>query len=118
MRDQLQRVVRLAVTSACTVLVAACGGEAPRPATQAGIPYAVRCTAQPLPEFTLGPQSNPSADQEADLCACIWQRLGAWEKEVAVKLAAQETADIDSIQLRAFPSRFGKALEQCGGMQL
>jgi hypothetical protein len=117
-RARTQRGVRLAAMAACTVLAVACSGEGPAPTADAGTPYAVRCTAEPLPEFTLGPQSNPTAEQEAALCACIWERLGSWEKDVAAKLAAEQTSDIDSIQLRAFPSRFGKALKQCGGMEL
>ncbi len=115
---QVRRSARLAAIAACTAVAAACGSEGPEPASQTGTPYTVRCTAQPLPEFTLGSQSNPSSDQEAALCACVWERLGQWEKAVAAKLSEGASGDIDSIQLRAFPSRFGKALEHCGGMDL
>ena len=54
-----------------------------------GKPRVFQCK-EPLPEFTLGPASNPSAADLAKLCACVWSKLpdGGWERTVAAKLRA------------------------------
>ncbi|MDP2630747.1 MAG: hypothetical protein Q8P56_05045 [Candidatus Uhrbacteria bacterium] len=80
-------------------------------------PYEVRCN-EPLPTFTLGEKSNPTKAQEAALCACIWQNLGGWERDVSTKIAKGRESEISQMHLRAFPPRFGSALEKCGGMKL
>src|SRR6266542_5051037 len=53
-----------------------------------GEPRLFKCKQQPLPDFTLGPASNPSDAEVTKLCACIWSKLpeGAWEREVSVKI--------------------------------
>jgi hypothetical protein len=86
------------------------------PASQAN-PYEARCK-EPLPTFTLGEKSKPTKAQEATLCTCIWQNLGSWEREVSTKIANGHEKDVSALQMRAFPSRFGRALEKCGGMKL
>lgn len=75
--------------------------------------HAVKC-AEPLPEFTLGEKSKPTPAQEKVLCACIWQNLGKWEREVAAKARRGE----DDWRMRGFGPRFGAALEKCGGYKL
>jgi hypothetical protein len=82
-----------------------------------GKPYAVHC-AEPLPVFTLGKNSNPTKAQETALCACIWQSLGKWEREVSEKIAKGKVSEVSALHMRAFPSRFGSAIEKCGGMKL
>jgi hypothetical protein len=39
-----------------------------------GEPRSFKCK-EPLPEFTLGPASNPSDAELAKLCACVWSKL-------------------------------------------
>jgi hypothetical protein len=79
-------------------------------------PRSFKCK-EPLPEFTLGPESNPSEAQIAQLCACIWSKLpeGGWEREVSAKISKGEDPGWRG---RAFASRFGQALDACGGYKL
>lgn len=72
---------------------------------------------QPLPEFTLGPASNPSEAELAKLCACVWSKLpeGGWEREVAAKIRRGEDPGWRG---RGFIPRFGAALDACGGRTL
>jgi len=72
---------------------------------------------EPLPEFTLGRESNPSDAQLATLCACIWSKLpeGGWEREVSAKLRRGEDPGWRG---RAFGQRFGAAVDACGGRSL
>ena len=99
------------------LLVAGCGSKESSSPQSAQSGYVVHCS-EPLPEFTLGPESAPSPEQAAALCACIWQGLGQWERNAAEKIAQGRESEVSSMELRAFPSRFGKALDQCGGMKL
>lgn len=96
---------------------ASCSREDPRPALQ-GEPFVVRCTEQPLPEFTLGPQSHPTDQQQVELCSCIWSRLGSWERRTSESIAQGKQSEVSELNLRAFPARFGRAIEECGGMKL
>ncbi len=79
--------------------------------------YEAHCK-EPLPIFTLGENSQPTKAQETALCACMWQNLGGWEREVAQKIREGKTSDISALHMRAFPPRFMSALEKCGGMKL
>jgi hypothetical protein len=101
---------------ACALLTAAVlvlAGIAPSSAK----PKEVQCK-EPLPTFTLGEKSNPTKAQEAVLCACIWQNLGGWERDVSTKIAKGRESEVSQMHLRAFPARFGSALEKCGSMKL
>jgi hypothetical protein len=80
-------------------------------------PYEVRCK-EPLPTFTLGPESNPTNEQEGALCACIWQSLGRLEREVSEKIIQSRDSEVSEAHLRAFIQRFGSAVEKCGGSDL
>jgi hypothetical protein len=64
--------------------------------------YEANCK-EPLPVFTLGENSQPTKAQETTLCACIWQNLGGWEREVSKKIAEGKTSDISTLHMRAFP---------------
>jgi hypothetical protein len=85
--------------------------------TGPGVDHVVKCS-QPLPEFTLGPNSTPTAQQEAALCSCVWERLGRWERRTAQQLSQGKESEVSSLNMRAFPYRFGAAVEACGGMKL
>ena len=85
-------------------------------------PRSFICQEQPLPEFTLGETSNPTDEQLARLCLCIWDRLGSWEKRVATSLSKGEepTEPLPSpdLNVRALIPRFNAALTACGGYDL
>ncbi len=80
-------------------------------------PYVVVCD-QPIPEFTLGPFSNPSEAQVQRLCECIWANLNAREKDIAQAIASGQGNEVSELNLRRFSSSFGSLVEQCGGMDL
>jgi hypothetical protein len=83
----------------------------------AGNPFVVVCR-EPIPEFTLGLHSNPSEAEVHQLCACVWEKLKGWEKDTARALAEKRPEDVSALNMRAFPSRFGSRLKECGGMDL
>ena len=82
----------------------------------AGEPRSFKCK-EPLPQFTLGPDSNPSDEQIAKLCGCIWSKLpeGGWERKVAAQIRRGEDP---GWRMQGFAPRFGAALEACGGRRL
>ena len=100
-----------------TVILGACSQEAPPPTSSQGPFYEAHCK-EPLPVFTLGENSNLTKDQEIALCACIWNNLGKWERETSEKIAKGKESEISWLNKRAFPARFGAAMEKCGGMKL
>jgi hypothetical protein len=96
------------------VLVCGCGSSEP-PTQTAATHYEAHC-AEHLPVFGLGENSHPTKAQEAPLCACIWNQLGPWERRVSEQMFAH--TDVSEFYTRAFISRFGAAVEKCGGMKL
>jgi hypothetical protein len=104
---------------ATVILSAGCSRDAPTqsPADAAAMGHVVKCD-EPLPEFTLGPTSRPSKAQEDALSECIWGKLGSWERRTAEQITSGKHSEASSVNLAAFPSRFGSALEECGGMKL
>ena len=80
-------------------------------------PFVVVCP-EPIPQFTLGPQSHPSKSQVNDLCACLSTKLVGWEKETAQAIAQRREADVSALNMAAFPTRFGVRIRDCGGMDL
>ena len=111
MSNRRENLMRTFAVLTATVLVLA--GIAPSSAK----PYEARCK-EPLPTFTLGEKSSPTKAQEAALCACIWQNLGGWEREVSEKIAKGKEREVSQMHMRAFPARFGSAIEKCDGMKL
>jgi hypothetical protein len=79
-------------------------------------PRSFKCS-EPLPEFTLGPASNPSDAELAKLCACVWSKLpeGGWEREVSAKARRGEDP---GWRKHGFTPRFGAAIDACGGRNL
>jgi len=90
--------------------------DSPQPQQTPKEPFEIHCS-QPLPVFTLGRDSNPTKVQEKALCECIWGSLGSWEREVSEKIAQGKESEVSKMQIQAFISRFGKAIEKCGGMK-
>ena len=72
---------------------------------------------EPLPEFTLNYDSNPSDKEVATLCSCIWNKFpeGRWEREEARRLFK---GGQPNMQTRSLGDRFGKSLKVCGGYEL
>ena len=90
--------------------------------TTSAEPRSFRCQHQTLPEFTLGETSNPTDERVEQLCQCIWEKLGSWEKRVAASLSKGENPaeplPSPELNIRAFMPRFNKALTSCGGYDL
>jgi len=76
----------------------------------------VKC-AQPLPEFTLGPNSKPTQSKVDFLCNCIWDTfpIDSWERTTSEKIRNGEDPGWRG---KALISRFSDSLEKCGGMGL
>ena len=97
--------------------VNACTEKTPTRIASTGSMYEAHCK-EPLPVFTLGEHSNPTKDQEATLCACIWEHLGSWERRTSKKMTQGKDGEISWLYRTAFPPRLGKAIAKCGGMNL
>lgn len=80
-------------------------------------PRSFKCTEQPLPEFTLGLNSNPTQAELANLCACVWSKFpeGGWEREVSIELSKGQDP---GWRTRGFAARFGDAMDACGARKL
>ena len=72
---------------------------------------------QPIPEFTLNYDSNPSDKEVSTLCSCIWNKFpeGRWEREEARRLFK---GGQPNMQTKSLGDRFGKSLRVCGGYEL
>ncbi|MDE0153941.1 MAG: hypothetical protein OXN23_08865 [Gammaproteobacteria bacterium] len=89
----------------------------PSPATSnSGAIASVQCK-QPLPEFTLGTNSNPSQKEIEDLCDCIWSAFpeNGWERRIS---AIIKSGGDPGWRGKGFVSRFGMAVDTCGGHKL
>ena len=80
-------------------------------------PFLVSCK-QPLPQFTLGQNSAPSDTEVSELCSCIYENLGDWERETAQLISEGKDDQISFMNKGGFGPRFGAAIEKCGGMEL
>ena len=111
-------IMKLRAILVFTVALTACGGAQPPVGTTAtGELYEAHC-AEPLPVFTLGPQSHPTKEQESALCACIWSQLGDWGRAMSEKVAARKNSDVSGLSTFAFTAKFGSAVYSCGGGKL
>lgn len=99
------------------IILSGCGQESGSPVVSEGSKYEAHCK-EPLPVFSLGEKSNPTKAQEAALCSCVWKNLKGWEREVSKKFSEGKQSEISEMHMRAFPPRFGSAIEKCGGMNL
>lgn len=97
------------------IILSGCSQESEPPAVYQSSKYEAHCK-EPLPVFTLGEKSNPTRAQESMLCSCIWKNLKGWEREVSQKLSEGKQSEISEMHMRAFPPRFGRAIEKCDGM--
>ena len=71
---------------------------------------------QPLPEFTLGPYSEPGPAELSDLCECVWEHLSASEHEISRKVR-NNTGTVSEADARTLASAFGEAMDECGGYE-
>ena len=73
--------------------------------------------AEPLPEFTLSANSNPSQSQVKGLCSCIWKSFpeNGWEQEISKKITSKQNP---GPKLGEFIPKFSEALKKCGGYKL
>jgi hypothetical protein len=75
------------------------------------------CTNVPLTDFTLGKNSDPTKEQIDNLCSCVWNHLDALEKETAEKISKSDH-NISDEAIKAYPQKFGQAMQDCGAMKL
>jgi hypothetical protein len=70
-----------------------------------------------LPIFTLGENSRPTQKEVSTLCSCIWNEFpeGGWEQRTSIKI--RDGID-PGWRGKGLISRFGKAVEECGGYGL
>ena len=72
---------------------------------------------EPIPEFTLNYNSNPSDKEVASLCSCIWNKFpeGRWERDEMRRIFK---GGDPNLKTRGFFPRFNKAMKVCGGYEL
>ena len=72
---------------------------------------------EPIPEFTLNYDSNPSDSEVSNLCSCIWNKFpeGKWERDEMRRIFK---GGQPNLKTRGFLPRMGKAMKVCGGYEL
>ena len=72
---------------------------------------------EPIPEFTLNYDSNPSDKEVTNLCSCIWNKFpeGRWERNEMRRIFK---GGDPNLKTRGFLPRMGKAMKVCGGYEL
>ena len=72
---------------------------------------------EPIPEFTLNYDSNPSDKEVETLCSCLWSKFpeGRWERKEMRRLFK---GGDPNLKTRAFFPRFSKAMNVCDGYKL
>ena len=72
---------------------------------------------EPMPEFTLNYDSNPSDKEVTNLCSCIWNKFpeGRWERNEMRRIFK---GGDPNLKTRGFLPRMGKAMKVCGGYEL
>ena len=78
----------------------------------------VKCKNSSIPHFTLDYDADPSEKELDQLCSCIWDTLGGWERETVIKLTSGKEDEISAVHMAGFPAIFGKRISECGGEQL
>ena len=78
--------------------------------------FIVNCK-QPLPEFTLGKESNPNQRQVDDLCDCVWNNLTITQRNISKKIS-EKNVQTQNSEIKKFISVFGTLIDNCGGKQL
>ena len=68
---------------------------------------------QPIPEFTLNYDSNPSDKEVSTLCSCIWNKFpeGRWERDQMRRIFKGGKPDLKT---KVMFGRVGKAMKVCG----
>lgn len=111
----------LMITLTGAIMLTGCGDKEEinnNQANQNTEPKVIQCKSVKLPEFTLSRNSNPTEQQVENLCQCLWTKLVGWEKDTVIKIAEGKENEIGAIEMRAFPTRFGKRMEECGAYKL
>ena len=113
MTAQKEHAMRRLIFSLSFCLLATALMDSPAEANQ---PRSFKCK-ELLPEFTLGPDSDPSNLEVEQLCKCIWSKfpVGGWERETSTKIRLGEDPGWRG---RALGPRFGAAVDACGGGNL
>ena len=72
---------------------------------------------EPIPEFTLNYDSNPSDKEVVNLCSCIWNKFpeGRWERD---EMRRMFNGGDPTWRTTGMINRIGKAIKVCGGYEL
>src|SRR6185369_16657646 len=80
-----------------------------------------KCQEQPL-EFKLRETSHPTNEQIEQRCHCVWDKLGTWERQVAIAIFNGEDPTgpwpTATLNVHAFMSRLVEAMRACGAYDL
>lgn len=74
--------------------------------------FLIKCE-QPIPEFTLGGDTVLSSARKEEICACIWNSLEDWAKEISIPIVNNQEESISETKLRLFIGEFRRKLEAC-----
>jgi hypothetical protein len=64
-----------------------------------------------IPEFTLGPYSDPNNSELKELCRCIDKDSPSWVKDTSRKMKNKD--EVSWMYKRGFPSSFGGSMRLC-----
>jgi len=104
-------------------LLPGCGKKESRNASAAEKNLTFKCE-QKLPEFTLGPYSDPSQKELNTLCECVWGHMGGWARETSIAIVEGRamvegrSKKTSEMLKQVFPSRFGGLMQACGAGKL
>ena len=72
---------------------------------------------EPIPEFTLNYDSNPTNKEVETLCSCLWNKFpeGRWERDEMRRIFK---GGDPNLKTRGFFPRFNKAMNVCDGYKL
>lgn len=74
-----------------------------------------------IPHFSLGPTSNPSQAQVAELCSCVWDNLSTEDKEISARVSksySDKKVYISNAEAGMLSSSLGSAIQLCEGFSL
>lgn len=81
-------------------------------------PFIIKCENRNIPEFTLSYNSNPTKEQVNELCVCLWNKLDEFERDTIIKITSGKESEINWMEKKSFPLKFGKRINECGGKEL
>ncbi len=80
-------------------------------------PILVKCD-QPLPNFTLGENTNVDKEDIQKLCTCVWNTLTIKEREMSKSFVKDPGQEYTYQEKKNFAASMGNALRECGALKL